>query len=81
MQAESQNHAQNKSSLSLFYTIQQILYFQLSKEFTAFQRVYSYMKQKNATDDKRRIKSKQQSPRSFIWYSECHHIHCSNNQL
>lgn len=52
MQAEGPNHAQNKFILTLFYTIQQILYFQLSKEFTAFQRVYSYMKQKNATDDK-----------------------------
>lgn len=48
------------------YTIQQRLYFQFSK-FTAFKRVYSYIKQRNATDDKRRIKStKQQSPRSFI---------------
>ena len=56
-----------KADFYKFYTIQQRLYFQ----FTAFKRVYSYMKQRNATDDKRRIKStKQQSPGSFIWHSK-----------
>lgn len=70
---------QNKTLEHLTTPFKQILYFQFGKEYCLPKCVFIY-EAKNATDGKRRINSKQQSLRSFIWHSEWHHIHRSNNQ-